>query len=1216
MKSNANLRSNLYGECPCKCSMKCNTNPTFTQTSCQSNKDYHQECTTNEISEEEIRHTTTKRNFCISVKTKKIQVLVIPLQKEVAVPNNRLFTVDINMSVAESETSGDSEANSEGVTHKTTLPTSELPVGNAEGEVDGEFSRNTASVMAMIEHSTSVQRLLSTHSHPVTEATTLLTTVYPDGSSSTTPRTTTPASDVPTSISSTYSLRIHGTRASVETSHYYDGYTDSNPTHPSQFQPRTSGVETTYYHDTKTHPTDGTTTFVEDIGSYSGGSTNVLPITTTAGNDDDSTSTHSLKSQSPAGEYGGFTVSNKNTAHTLTTQRITTTLLHTYKEVPSKMDLNTHQTVAAESSSSNSYATDFEYPISFFSIHSKRTTLTHSNPKGAPATHSSSSHTSNRGVATTTISGAVKSTTSSIHTPELQRTTFTESPNTKDRTLLTTSLLFAGTARGTSSKSDFSATPFSFMSSQGTIQSTISSESSYSASISTTFTSTIPENTKLIHHSSAHDQVHENISDEETTTRATNALTTKNIVTPLTTLSLMTSANKKQVDELPLNTSATISTVEALESVLELSDASDRFTNGTEHPESKTTSYSLTVVPIFSTITEFTERNTEFKNETEHPELRTTFHTSATTSTLGTTGKLTKRHFSELFSTTPPKMMGSMLSITEQQTSQPSSQRHTNSTSTSAPSSKAVFLQVTETTLEDELRTEKSTVGSYTSGITSPEITPNTIFSSTLLRIDGTSFSEDHSRLKTLPHGSRDKTSFTTTISTCTETGRETPRRALEECEKPCPNGYVEGPSYCYGILAINLSTTYRKALGFCQASDNSDLARQTDFLNPEVIRITRELSQHMHISTSRFFINERTFRHRGKLRLVDISATDGSTLTINSTVSANEVVRDVAALCRRAKHCSSLSCELSDFAEFGKEKELIIPRDLTIMNIGETIKVRPTRGRRTKSNDNDLKPGAVAYVTEAVVKRESIAYEIQMKILRALKFPGIQRYRRLVRSAMLWELRRVLESQKDSLVFVKKDGRAPDMCKLQKRNCGQNGKCVTTIDQAYCACDEGFGGTHCEISKVHMSFNGQNESSFMSAGTASVIVLTASETFLMIGKALLLIHIPRMEPDPQASYQEIRSTFLMCAGYLFLFLHHPGLLLLDMYKCTLAWYGTTTFYSLALTTYALEAINAYEVMVVEQRNVWSHNIDEKKSWYYGFTVRFILGNSLRSFSY
>ncbi|KAK6758566.1 hypothetical protein RB195_016035 [Necator americanus] len=330
------------------------------------------------------------------------------------------------------------------------------------------------------------------------------------------------------------------------------------------------------------------------------------------------------------------------------------------------------------------------------------------------------------------------------------------------------------------------------------------------------------------------------------------------------------------------------------------------------------------------------------------------------------------------------------------------------------------------------------------------------------------------------------------------------------------------------------------KALGFCQASDNSDLARQTDFLNPEVIRITRELS---------------------------------------------------------------------DFAEFGKEKELIIPRDLTIMNIGETIKfscaspesntvitfscgergyIRPHPSQvncKVKDTNEDLEGVEISWNTKVQTSCEkchalgTASCSIEPEGFSCICNEG-------------WTGHRCFS--------------APDMCKLQKWNCGQNGKCVTTIDQAYCACDEGFGGTHCEISKVHMSFNGQNESSFMSAGTASVIVLTASETFLMIGKALLLIHIPRMEPDPQASYQEIRSTFLMCAGYLFLFLHHPGLLLLDMYKCTLAWYGTTTFYSLALTTYALEAINAYEVMIVEQRNVWSHNIDEKKSWYYGFTFRLL----------
>ncbi|ETN76236.1 hypothetical protein NECAME_11828, partial [Necator americanus] len=42
------------------------------------------------------------------------------------------------------------------------------------------------------------------------------------------------------------------------------------------------------------------------------------------------------------------------------------------------------------------------------------------------------------------------------------------------------------------------------------------------------------------------------------------------------------------------------------------------------------------------------------------------------------------------------------------------------------------------------------------------------------------------------------------------------------------------------------------------------------------------------------------------------------------------------------------------------------------------------------------------------------------------------------------------------------------------------------------------------------------------------------------------------------------------------------------------------------LTTYALEAVNAYEVIVVKQRNVWGLDIDEKKSWYYGLTFRLL----------
>ncbi|ETN76235.1 hypothetical protein NECAME_11827 [Necator americanus] len=106
--------------------------------------------------------------------------------------------------------------------------------------------------------------------------------------------------------------------------------------------------------------------------------------------------------------------------------------------------------------------------------------------------------------------------------------------------------------------------------------------------------------------------------------------------------------------------------------------------------------------------------------------------------------------------------------------------------------------------------------------------------------------------------------------------------------------------------------------------------------------------------------------------------------------------------------------------------------------------------------------------------------FQTQVKIRKALKLPGIQRYRHLVRSAIVWELLRAL---------------------------------------AYCACDEGFGGTHCEISMIHISFNGQNESSFLSPGTASALALTAGETFTIIAKAVLLIHVPRTEPVRVQTY-------------------------------------------------------------------------------------------------
>ncbi|KIH60735.1 hypothetical protein ANCDUO_09002 [Ancylostoma duodenale] len=61
-------------------------------------------------------------------------------------------------------------------------------------------------------------------------------------------------------------------------------------------------------------------------------------------------------------------------------------------------------------------------------------------------------------------------------------------------------------------------------------------------------------------------------------------------------------------------------------------------------------------------------------------------------------------------------------------------------------------------------------------------------------------------------------------------------------CALPCPAGYKEGPSFCYNIVPITMSTTYKRALGYCQMDEYSDLARKQDFLDESVVTIARHL--------------------------------------------------------------------------------------------------------------------------------------------------------------------------------------------------------------------------------------------------------------------------------------------------------------------------------------------------------------------------------------
>ncbi|KAL6743310.1 hypothetical protein Aduo_016360 [Ancylostoma duodenale] len=524
-----------------------------------------------------------------------------------------------------------------------------------------------------------------------------------------------------------------------------------------------------------------------------------------------------------------------------------------------------------------------------------------------------------------------------------------------------------------------------------------------------------------------------------------------------------------------------------------------------------------------------------------------------------------------------------------------------------APFTTPSFPHVPLTSANDQLQKEGSTLGGKTFPV---NLLRTTVFNGTRTTSLPTyaikSITQHISSVDGITKSTEETILSTPSDSYYITTSDEEVNSSPSYCAMPCPSNYMEGPSLCYNILPLALSTTYRRALSYCQMHDNSDLAREQDFLDESVVYIARMLSMRANISTGRFYVNERMFKNRGRVRLVDLWATTGSTLAINSTVDVREVHFDVAALCHRTKYCRVMACNLSDFQYFQRDKELILPENLNKVELGENIDIPCSNGSNI--------------ITFKCEERGNIRpHPSTIDCLKRDVGGGV------ADTETPWDARLQGSCEKchnmgTEMCLVQPGGyacvcklgwtgfrcwRAPDMCELLLNfTCGKNGRCVTEVDKVYCECDKGFDGPHCEISKISLSWFSHNESSVLSAATGSVLVMTSGETLVMIGKAILLFHLPKAKDDPQGTYQEIRSIFLMFAGYLFLFLHHPGLLALNFWKCTLAWHSTTLFYTLAIFTYVLEAINASEVIRVKQNNIWAHDIDGKSTWYFGQTFR------------
>uniref|UniRef100_A0A7I4YLA8 EGF-like domain-containing protein n=1 Tax=Haemonchus contortus TaxID=6289 RepID=A0A7I4YLA8_HAECO len=86
---------------------------------------------------------------------------------------------------------------------------------------------------------------------------------------------------------------------------------------------------------------------------------------------------------------------------------------------------------------------------------------------------------------------------------------------------------------------------------------------------------------------------------------------------------------------------------------------------------------------------------------------------------------------------------------------------------------------------------------------------------------------------------------------------------------------------------------------------------------------------------------------------------------------------------------------------------------------------------------------------------------------------------------------------------------RAADQCEITPLQCGKHGVCRSEVDYASCACDYGFTGEHCSVTKAKTTIISPHKSSGHLASEASVFVLTWYDIVILVIKAVLLIHSP-----------------------------------------------------------------------------------------------------------
>ncbi|VDK74388.1 unnamed protein product [Cylicostephanus goldi] len=81
----------------------------------------------------------------------------------------------------------------------------------------------------------------------------------------------------------------------------------------------------------------------------------------------------------------------------------------------------------------------------------------------------------------------------------------------------------------------------------------------------------------------------------------------------------------------------------------------------------------------------------------------------------------------------------------------------------------------------------------------------------------------------------------------------------------------------------------------------------------------------------------------------------------------------------------------------------------------------------------------------------------------------------------------------------------------------------------------------------------------------------------------------PKEGKDTQVFYQNMRSLSTSIGGLAVLFFHHPGIFNIWPTSCNLWFVISTCCFSLGICFFALEALNVFQVILSERKNVWGN---------------------------